>query len=109
MTVRDWLDSRSPAAPEPLRDRLSALLGSDAEAPAAEATRILVAASQRTLGQLVSARRFTREGALDLLAADAFMTYAFEHAAASGMAAEALGQQASRAAAAVGQILRTHD
>jgi hypothetical protein len=56
------------------------LLGNDANAPAERAASVFIETTRATLADLLGARRFGREGALDLLAADALMTYAYEHA-----------------------------
>lgn len=81
MTVRDWLAARASAAPPVLLARMLELMGDDAGAPAERAASVFIEAARATLGALLAARRFGREGALDLLAADALMTYAYEHAA----------------------------
>lgn len=81
MTVRDWLESRSPKSPPALLSRVLEALGADADAPEARLADVAIAAAERTLSQLIAEQRFERAGAVDLLAADALMTYAYEHAA----------------------------
>ncbi|HEY3220387.1 MAG TPA: hypothetical protein VGJ80_06625 [Gemmatimonadales bacterium] len=69
-----WLDTRRPAPPRALRERLRAAVR--------DAPEGLVAHLARTGGELldgvVARPAGGRELALDLLAADAFATYAFE-------------------------------
>lgn len=69
-----WLQSRRPAPPAALGQRLAAHL-TDADLPLPEH----LAELGRALVRHVAARPASgRELALDLLAADAFITYAFE-------------------------------
>lgn len=82
MTVRDWLADREPSPPRVLRERIEALATSvprvDGDPAAA-----LVAAAELALVQLSSCAPHDRATALDLLAADALVTYAFELASQS--------------------------
>lgn len=82
MTVREWLDARLGAVPEPLAARLCELLAADASRDAGELPDRAVAAAERAVALLLREGGTTREGALDLLAADALVTSAFEAAAA---------------------------
>jgi hypothetical protein len=69
-----WLEARTPVPPETLRRHLVAAVG-DSPLPLSEQ----LAEAGRTLLQRVVARPDGgRELALDLLAADALVTYAFE-------------------------------
>ncbi len=78
--VLAWLDARRPAPPAALRDRLR---GAVHDAPLALAAHL--AEQGRELLEVVAARpEGGRELALDLLAADAFATYAFEAQAEEG-------------------------
>jgi hypothetical protein len=86
MTPRalDWLATRDEPPPAALRTRLEAALGelpSDDARPVPEA---FLVAGEALLARLLNADRTNREGALDLLAADALVTYAFEAAAEEG-------------------------
>lgn len=81
MTVSDWLDSRVPAPPPVLAERMRALLGSDADAAADEIHDVLAAASERALRDLLARGDHSRAIAQDLLAIDALVTYACEAAA----------------------------
>ncbi|HYD54520.1 MAG TPA: hypothetical protein VEA99_17940 [Gemmatimonadaceae bacterium] len=80
-SLGDWLDGRTPAPPPALRDRLREALRDDLHAPAAEAHARCLEAGERLLAQLLARGATARTAALDLLAADALVTYAFEAAA----------------------------
>jgi hypothetical protein len=79
VTIRDWLAHREPSPPRVLRERVEnlALAALDPADPAAS----LLAAAESALGQLARRAADDRATALDLLAIDALVTYAFEHAA----------------------------
>lgn len=83
MTVGDWLAARTPAPPPALRARLESALGPAlrAERNHAEATDVMLAAAESLVRGLMDGDATSRESALDLLAADALVTYAFEAAA----------------------------
>ena len=81
MILHEWLETRTPAPPPPLLQRIVEVLGSDANAEAS--SRVLVDAAERLLRELIAQRTLGRESALDLLTVDALVTYAFECAAAS--------------------------
>ena len=80
-TVADWLDRREPPSPEPLLSRIHEALGDGVEAPAHEAAGRTVAAAERLLARLLREDCATRAAAVELLTADALVTYAFEAAA----------------------------
>ncbi|HET9985454.1 MAG TPA: hypothetical protein VFQ38_17765 [Longimicrobiales bacterium] len=82
----EWLDARTPAPPPELRSRMA-----DALAPAQTLPGALAEAALSCL-QAALARGGDRAAALDLLAADALLTYAMEAAAEAG--AEALAAAA---------------
>src|SRR5437764_12754961 len=72
--VLAWLDARRPAPPPALRAHLdAAVTDSDEWLPAH-----LVELGEAMLGRVTERPEGGRELALDLLAADAFVTYAFE-------------------------------
>lgn len=82
-----WLDARAEPMPAALRERLAQTLA--ALTPAVEAAprgvyETLLVAGEAMLARLLNHNRTAREAALDLLAADAFVTYAFEAAAEDG-------------------------
>ena len=82
MTLERWLAGRTPPPPAALADRLRELLaecdGDARDLPVADA---LVRAAEGVLTRLLREGCGTRTSALDLLAADALATYAFEAAA----------------------------
>ncbi len=92
MTERDvlaWLDTRRPAPPPTLRAHLDAALTSAPGTPGARG--LPLAEHLALLGRTVLARVTARPGggrelARDLLAADAFVTYAFEAQAEADVA-----------------------
>ena len=81
MNTRDWLARREPSPPRELRERLEALVAGAPEEGDPAAT--LVAAAEGVLARLARDASDDRATALDLLAVDALVTYAFEYAAAS--------------------------
>jgi len=78
-----WLAARTPAPPDALRERVAALVRSEEllAGGGATAAELLVRAAERTLRALLRGDPRRRECALDLLAADALVTYGFEAAA----------------------------
>jgi hypothetical protein len=81
MIISDWLESRLPAPPPALAERMRALLGADADAAADEVHDVLASASERALRDLLARGDHSRAIAQDLLAIDALVTYACEAAA----------------------------
>ena len=81
MTVRAWLADRNPAPPPALSERVLERLGDDASAPMERVAEACAANGVRTVESLVSTDCSARHHAIDLLAADALITYAIEHAA----------------------------
>ena len=102
MTLSAWLESRVPAPPPALLARVEQALGASLGASASTAPDECVRAVVRLLEPLLEREGAGRECALDLLAADALVTYAFE--AASGdvdeLDAHALGAMTRLAALA---------
>lgn len=80
MTVSEWLDGRTPPGPTALRARIDDALGAAAAGNSATATNACLAAAERVVEDLMVRDCTSRESALDLLAADALVTYAFEAA-----------------------------
>lgn len=97
-TVAAWLSSREPAPPSALTERLRAALGTQASRDAREAADVCLAAGERLLASVLENASASRECALDLLAADALVTYAFEAASSSP------GELAERASMAMRRI-----
>jgi hypothetical protein len=92
VTNREWLTSRVPPAPPRLLDQILRALGSAADAPA-DPSNMLQAAG-RVAGEVQRPPRQTRDDALDVLAADALVTFAFELGAERGDSLEGLGARA---------------
>jgi hypothetical protein len=101
VTVRDWLAHREPSPPRVLRERVEALaLESPDQADPASA---LLAAAEVALARLARNASDDRATALDLLAIDALVTYAFEFAADRPDTIPALSERAmSRLSAVAG-------
>lgn len=100
MILAQWLDLRRPVPPPALRARLDAALGADLHADSADLSETLLAAGERLVRDLLAVDATSRDSALDLLAADALVTYAFE------AASERPVDLARRAAAAMARIAR---
>jgi hypothetical protein len=85
-----WLEARRPVPPDALRASLEAAV-TDAElSPLVPLPDLLALLGRRVLGRVAGRPTGGRELALELLAADAFITYAFEAQAevdAAGLAA----------------------
>ena len=80
-TVRDWFDLVEPAPPQALRVRLDELLAHHADRPVADVPEACLDAGESLLEGLLASGSTSRETALDLLAVDALVTYAFQSAA----------------------------
>jgi len=90
-----WLEARRPAPPEALRASLATGI---ADTPLA-LPQHLADLGRRTLARVASRPDGGRELALDLLAADAFITYAFEAQAEADVAGLAdLAERVARGA-----------
>lgn len=76
-----WLDMRRPAPPATLRERLAGAVHDAPDGLAAHLARL----GRELLDGVASRPNGGRELALDLLAADAFATYAFEAQAEEGL------------------------
>ena len=81
MTIGEWLATRAPAPPENLTARLRQALGTSLAMDRSETVVRCLEAVDALLASLRDDPEAGRERALDLLAADALMTYAFEAAA----------------------------
>ena len=78
MTLSGWLDTRRPVPPPALRERIDAALGETLQSDVSDALESCLSAGERLVESLLRNNATTRESALDLLAADALVTYAFE-------------------------------
>jgi hypothetical protein len=81
VTIREWLDQRTPPPPPRLRAGVDDALGPRSKKPASETASESIAAAEQLLGELLARPTAGRESALDLLVVDALVTYAFEAAA----------------------------
>ena len=78
MTVDEWLRSRTPAPPPALAARLREVLGAACREPSGRVPDACLEAGERLVAELLRSNSTTRGSALDLLTADALITYAFE-------------------------------
>lgn len=81
MTLQSWLDARLPKAPEALRGRIAELVAEHPEWETMPRQHALLLASEILMKDVLAAAPKDRDAALDLLAGDACVTYAFEAAA----------------------------
>lgn len=103
MTLAAWLDARRPIPPEALRARIDAALGAGLHAEITDAAETLLTAGETLVRALLVEDATSRESAIDLLAADALVTYAFE------AASEQPADLARRAATAMARIAALAD
>jgi hypothetical protein len=101
-SVVEWLGRREPAPPDALLLRLRETLASDAERDAGDAAAACLAAGERLLAKVLREGEASRDHALDLLAADALVTYAFEAASTRPNALPTLAAQAMARMASLG-------
>jgi uncharacterized membrane protein len=80
VTLDDWLETRTPPAPPALLDRVRTALGGDLDSDAGASFEVCLAAAERLLVSILAEGSATRRHAVDLLAVDALVTYAFEAA-----------------------------
>jgi len=80
VTVDEWLRTRTPRPPSALTMRLDAILGDALMEPSERIPEIFLAAGERLVAELLRSNSTSRDSALDLLTADALVTYAFEAA-----------------------------
>ena len=102
MTVGGWLESRTPVPPAALAARVKLAIGARWAADVAQTHVVCEAAAEELLHGLLAAHETGRESALELLAADALVTYAFEFSAAAGGDLDAEAAGAMRRIAALG-------
>jgi hypothetical protein len=101
-TAGEWVAAHAAQPPVALRARLDGILATD---PASGETTMvpaaLMAAGQELLATILASGSTQRDAALDLLTADALVTYAFEAAADDPATLDARAADAMRAMAAV--------
>ena len=94
MTIGEWLATRAPKPPENLAARITRALGPAASADEGDTVIACLDATMVLLASLRDDPDAGREVALDLLAADALMTYAFEAAAQDPLTLSAVAKGA---------------
>ena len=102
-TVLDWLASRTPVPPAALAWRLQQVLRAypdEGFTGQATVAAVMGALGLATLGSLAGRDPRSTDVALDLLAADALVTFAFEAAAEEGVEVETLARNLIARAAA---------
>lgn len=100
MTLRAWLRAGEPTAPEALAARIDALAAPFDAQPGDVADRCL-ASAEAGLRRLLREGAPTRDSALDLLAIDALVTYAFEAASHEPERLPALSRDSMRRLSAI--------
>ena len=101
MSHTAWLTSRTPAAPADLVECVRALFKAHPEWNALHRADAFIAASEELLRRVLSHACAVRSSALDLLAADACVTYAFEASADEPGTIAARAESAMRRIAAI--------
>jgi hypothetical protein len=101
VTVGDWLSARTPAPPSPLAARLHAALGARLNERSTRAHEVVLQMAESLLADLIALGCAQRDRALDLLAVDALVTYAFEAAAESP---DSLAERATIAMSAIAKL-----
>jgi hypothetical protein len=79
-TVGEWIATVEPRPPAALAVRLERLLAPFAAQPAQRVPEACLEAGERLLDELLASGSTTRATALDLLAVDALVSYAFQAA-----------------------------
>ena len=102
MNLAGWLDERRPVPPPALRARIEGALGESLHADASDALEACLRAGEHLVESLLRNNATTRESALDLLAADALVTYAFEAASDDPRELATRARQAMTRIAAIG-------
>jgi hypothetical protein len=100
-TVGEWMARVEPAPPPALHQRLRELVAADADRPVADVPEVCLDAGERLLDALLASGSTSRATALDLLAVDALVTYAFQAAADEPARLEA---RAARAMARIAEL-----
>ncbi len=80
-TVGEWMARLEPAPPAALHWRLRDLVAPSAHRPVVEVPEACLEAGEALLDSLLASGSTSRATALDLLAVDALVTYAFQAAA----------------------------
>ncbi|MEP6618953.1 MAG: hypothetical protein ABJE47_06555 [bacterium] len=104
MTIDVWLEARTPRPPAALQTRIRAVLGDALSIEADQAPEIFLAAGERVVAALLRSNSTSRDSALDLLAADALVTYAFEASSTAPHEIERRASAAMTRIAALGNV-----
>jgi hypothetical protein len=96
-----WIAAHAEQPPAALRARLDGVLGADAVDAESAVAPALLQAGQSLLAAILRSGSTQRDAALDLLTADALVTYAFEAAADEPALLDQRAAEAMRAIAAV--------
>jgi hypothetical protein len=91
-----------PQPPAALVGRLDAVLGADVDLSAEQAPEVCLRAGERLAAELLANNSTSRDSALDLLTADALVTYAFEAASSAPAGIDARAAAAMKRIAAIG-------
>ena len=101
MSSAEWLTSRMPEAPPALKARVRELLASHPEWDRLPRADAFIQASELLLRRVLEGGAIARANALDLLAADACVTWAFEAAADDPASIAAHAERATQGIAAI--------
>lgn len=101
MSHVEWLRARSAEAPAALVNCIAELFQAHPEWKALPRTEVFLAAGEVLLERVLAGDPKSRASALDLLAADACVTYAFEAAADAPLTVAPLAERAKRRIAAI--------
>ncbi len=88
-TVGEWFTSIEPAPPQALAGQLTLLIADDASRPVSDVPEVCLRIAEEHLQRLLASGATSRASAIDLLAVDALVTYAFEAAASDASKIEA--------------------
>lgn len=105
-TVGEWMARIDPAPPSALHGRLCELVSSSASRPVADVPEACLEAGERLLDELLASGSTSRSTALDLLAVDSLVTYAFQAAADDPTRLEARAARAMARIAALPGALK---
>lgn len=105
-TVGEWLAAIEPVPPAALHARLADLMSASAGRPVADVPEVCLEAGERLLDALLTSGTTARATALDLLAVDALITYAFQAASDDPARLEARAAQAMTRIAALPSALQ---
>jgi len=106
MTLGEWLGQRTPPPPPALRRGVEQALGESLALEATSAADACLACAERLITALLRSDCTSRELALDLLTADALVTYAFEAAGESPAGLATRAAESMRRIAALGVAQR---